>query len=92
MATITDPKESAMSCIPSAPRNEKFRAEAADRFVSKATGKRHALATEWLDLSATLDARGSHILADKAIVNAMMIACGSVTLKSLPISIGQAWA
>jgi hypothetical protein len=81
-----------MSCIPSATRNAKFRAEANDRFVAKATGKRHALATEWLDLSAALDARGSHILADKAIVNAMMIACGSVPAKSLPITVGQAWA
>jgi hypothetical protein len=92
MARNTTTEEHTMSAIPSAERNTKFRNETATRWVAQATGKRHALATEWLNLSADLDGKGQHILADKAIVNALMIAVGSVPMSRLPITVGQEWA
>ena len=71
-------------------RNTKFRADAT-KHIARATTKRRDLANQWLNLSITLDQRGDHIRADKAIFNALCIAGGSTSMKSLPISIGNAW-
>lgn len=74
-----------------ADRNNRFRADA-DKFIVKATGRRRALADEWIAASIVFDTNGQHIYADKAIHNALCVACGSVPMKRVPITLAESWS
>ena len=79
-----------MASLPSPKMSENIRQHAIAK-AAAASPKKRALVDAWIDASHRFEADGSHILADKAAFNAAMIASGTATMSSLPISVCESW-